>query len=131
MSLLTRFKQSRQDLKIFATVSLLAGMAYSIYDSTFNNFLDARFSLTGFQRSFLEFPRELPGFLVVFVSALLWFLCSRRFERVLVSAECDWRAFTGVLYFQLCGDVCLAVHLQHGNASLSPSFAYDWDGTGA
>lgn len=78
MSLLTRFKQAPQNLKIFATVSLLAGMAYSIYDSTFNNFLESRFSLTGFQRSFLEFPRELPGFLVVFVSALLWFLCSRR-----------------------------------------------------
>ena len=38
----------------------------------------SKFALTGFQRSFLEFPRELPGFLVVFVSAALWFLCSRR-----------------------------------------------------
>jgi predicted MFS family arabinose efflux permease len=47
-------------------------------DSTFNNFLNANFALTGFQRSFLEFPRELPGFLVVFVSAALAFLCSRR-----------------------------------------------------
>jgi predicted MFS family arabinose efflux permease len=54
------------------------GMAYSVIDATMNNFLNDRFSLTGFQRSFLEFPRELPGFLVVFVSALLWFLCSRR-----------------------------------------------------
>ena len=44
----------------------------------FNNFLNERFSLTGFQRSFLEVPRELPGFLVVFVSAGLAFLCSRR-----------------------------------------------------
>jgi predicted MFS family arabinose efflux permease len=58
------------------------GMAYSMIDSIFNNFLNARFSLTGFQRSFLEFPRELPGFLVVFVSAALWFLCSRRLSVV-------------------------------------------------
>ena len=49
-----------------------------MFDPTFNNFLEERFALTGFQRSFLEVPRELPGLLVVFVTALLWFLCSRR-----------------------------------------------------
>jgi predicted MFS family arabinose efflux permease len=38
--------------------------------------------VTPFQRSFLEFPRELPGFLVVFVSASLAFLCSRRLGAV-------------------------------------------------
>lgn len=58
--------------------SLSLGIAYSMFDSIFNNFLNEEFSLTGFQRSFLEFPRELPGFLVVFFTALLWFLCSRR-----------------------------------------------------
>jgi predicted MFS family arabinose efflux permease len=67
-----------RELKLFAMASVLMGLAYSMVDATFNNFLDAQFHLTGFQRSFMEFPRELPGFLVVFVSALLWFLCSRR-----------------------------------------------------
>jgi predicted MFS family arabinose efflux permease len=67
-----------RELKIFAFASLAMGMAYSIFDSTFNNFLSERYALSGFQRSFIEFPRELPGFLVVFISALLWFLCSRR-----------------------------------------------------
>lgn len=67
-----------RELKLFMAVSLLMGAAYSIFDSTFNNFLNDRFQLTGFQRSFLEFPREVPGFLVAFVSALLSFLCSRR-----------------------------------------------------
>jgi len=67
-----------RELGLFAVASLTMGVAYSLYDSTFNNYLNARFNLTGFQRSFLEVPRELPGFLVVFVSALLWFLCSRR-----------------------------------------------------
>jgi predicted MFS family arabinose efflux permease len=67
-----------RELKIFAFASLCMGMAFSMFDSTFNNFLNDRFTLSGFQRSFLEFPRELPGFLVVFVSAALWFLCSRR-----------------------------------------------------
>ena len=67
-----------RELKLFIAASLAMGMAYSIVDSTFNNFLNERFVLNGFGRSFLEFPREFPGFLVVFVSALFWFLCSRR-----------------------------------------------------
>jgi predicted MFS family arabinose efflux permease len=78
MKLLSRIKQSPRELILFASAALILGMAFSIVDATFNNFLNDRFALSGFERSFLEFPRELPGFLVVFVSAMLWFLCSRR-----------------------------------------------------
>jgi len=78
MTFLSRIKQSSRELILFATAALALGMAFSMVDSTFNNFLNEKFALSGFQRSFLEFPRELPGFLVVFVSAALWFLCSRR-----------------------------------------------------
>jgi MFS family permease len=78
MNLFSRIRQSSRELLLFASASLILGMAFSIVDSTFNNFLNDRFALGGFERSFLEFPRELPGFLVVFVSAALWFLCSRR-----------------------------------------------------
>jgi predicted MFS family arabinose efflux permease len=77
-SLSFRFNNASRELKLFALASFTLGMAYSLFDSVFNNYLNDRFSLSGFQRSFLEFPRELPGFLVVFVSAALWFLCSRR-----------------------------------------------------
>jgi predicted MFS family arabinose efflux permease len=73
-----RVNRIPRELKLFAGASLALGVAYSMFDSVFNNFLDQRFAITPFQRSFLEFPRELPGFLVVFVSAALWFLCSRR-----------------------------------------------------
>jgi len=78
MSLLLEIKKIPRELKLFIFSSLFMGLAFSIYDSTFNNYLNGKFSLTGFQRSFLEIPRELPGFLVVFVTALVWFLCSRR-----------------------------------------------------
>jgi predicted MFS family arabinose efflux permease len=71
-----------RELKLFLVASFALGMAYSVVDATLNNFLNERFTLSGFERSFLEFPRELPGFLVVFVSALLWFLCSRRLGAV-------------------------------------------------
>ena len=78
MSLADKFDRIPRELKLFAIASLTMGMAYSVMDSTFNNFLNDKFALSGFERSFIEFPRELPGFLVVFVSALMWFLCSRR-----------------------------------------------------
>ena len=52
--------------------------AQSIIDSTINNFLNETFKLTNIQRSLLELPRELPGFLVICISAILFFLCSRR-----------------------------------------------------
>ncbi|MBN2548758.1 MAG: MFS transporter [Anaerolineales bacterium] len=74
----TRIRQAPRELLIFISASLVLGFAYSMFDSIFNNFLNANFALTGFQRSFLELPRELPGFLVVFVSAALSFLCNRR-----------------------------------------------------
>jgi MFS family permease len=82
MGIISRIKQSSRELILFAAAALALGMAFSMFDATFNNFLNDEFALTGFQRSFLEFPRELPGFLVVFVSAALWFLCSRRLGMV-------------------------------------------------
>jgi predicted MFS family arabinose efflux permease len=54
------------------------GMAFAMFDSTFNNFLNERYALDGFQRAFLEFPRELPGIAVIFVSALFCSMSSRR-----------------------------------------------------
>jgi predicted MFS family arabinose efflux permease len=72
------FNSFPRELKLFLLASLFMSVAYSVYDSTFNNYLNNRFALTGFQRSFLEFPRELPGLLCVFVTAMFWFLDSRR-----------------------------------------------------
>jgi hypothetical protein len=91
MNLISRIKQSSRELLLFATAALILGMAFSIVDATFNNFLNDRFALSGFERSFLEFPRELPGFLVVFVSAALWFLCSRRLG-VVTDSQRGWPA---------------------------------------
>jgi predicted MFS family arabinose efflux permease len=78
MPLRAFLNQYSRELKLFAVASLAMGLAYSVIDSVMNNYLHDNFALNGFQRSFLELPREVPGFLVVFVTALLWFLCSRR-----------------------------------------------------
>jgi predicted MFS family arabinose efflux permease len=71
-----------RELKLFFAMTLALGIGASMMDSTLNNFLNDRFALTGLQRSVLEFPRELPGFLTAFAAALLWFLCSRRLGAV-------------------------------------------------
>jgi predicted MFS family arabinose efflux permease len=75
---MARVSRVSRELKLFAIATFTMGIAYSLFDAVFNNFLNEHFTLSGFDRSFLELPRELPGFLVMFVSALLWFLCSRR-----------------------------------------------------
>ena len=77
-ALLSRLSKVPRELKLFIAASLVMGIGYSLFDSIFNNFLNENYALTGFQRSFLEFPRELPGFLTIFITALFWFLCSRR-----------------------------------------------------
>lgn len=68
----------KRELFLFFTTIFLFGIGASIIDSTLNNFLNYRFSLDGFDRSLVEFPRELPGFLTAFASALLFFMFSRR-----------------------------------------------------
>lgn len=81
-SLPARFRRIPRELFLFILATFVLGIGSNIFESTFNNFLDERYMITPFQRSFLEFPRELPGFLVVFVSAGLSFLCSRRLSAV-------------------------------------------------
>jgi predicted MFS family arabinose efflux permease len=82
MPFIERLRKTPRELLLFTAISLTIGIGSSINDSVFNNFINFRFNLSGFQRSFLEFPRELPGVLVVFVAALLSFLCSRRLSAV-------------------------------------------------
>lgn len=111
MTLTTRLLRMSRELMLFAAASLMMGIAYSIFDSTFNNFLNERFALTGFQRSFLELPRELPGFLVVFVSALLWFLCSRRLGVVALGLSMVGALLIGYISFTYIAMVlCLFIY---------------------
>lgn len=67
--------------KYFVTIACM-GLAGALFDSTFNNFLKSNWDMGGMARSSLEFPRELPGFLNVFVAAALAFLPGRRIGAV-------------------------------------------------
>ena len=76
--LLHRIARTHRDILLFISSIAMVGFAESIVNSVFNNFLNDTFNLTGLQRTFMELPRELPGFLVIFVSAMLYFVRSRR-----------------------------------------------------
>jgi predicted MFS family arabinose efflux permease len=81
-SLRQRLTGLDRDVWFFMAAIAAAGFAQSMLDSTFNNFLNETFRLTNLQRSILEVPRELPGILVVFISAGFFFLCNRRLAAV-------------------------------------------------
>ncbi len=144
MTFLSRIKQSSRELILFATAALALGMAFSMVDSTFNNFLNEKFALSGFQRSFLEFPRELPGFLLIFITGLrtAWLSGGLRLGGVVVSllaptgcgGDDPGRCRGGddrVRLHQLRGDDHLAFHLQHGQPPLHASRIHHRHGTGA
>jgi predicted MFS family arabinose efflux permease len=67
-----------RDLQLFLAATFVFGFSQSIVNTTFNNFLNETFFISNLQRGVLELPRELPGLLTVVVSAILFFLCSRR-----------------------------------------------------
>jgi MFS family permease len=61
----------------------MAGMAFlgasgGMMETTFNNYVSDTFNLSADARGFLEFPRELPGFLTALMAGLLFFLPETR-----------------------------------------------------
>ena len=67
-----------RDFRLFLAATFVFGFSQSLVDSTFNNFLNETFFISNLQRGLMELPRELPGLLIIVVSAILFFLCTRR-----------------------------------------------------
>ncbi len=67
----------RDKTKYFIAIACM-GLATAMIDSSFNNYLNSMFRIGAAARSALELPREIPGFLNVFLAALLAFLPGRR-----------------------------------------------------
>ncbi len=62
----------------FLIAVAVASFSGSIVETVFSNFINETFTVSGFTRTLFEIPRETPGLLVMFFSALLFFLCNRR-----------------------------------------------------
>jgi MFS family permease len=65
-------------LILFAISTLMMGIYSGLYDPSFNNYLAQVHNVSEVTRGALEFPRELPGFLVVFIVTALLFLADTR-----------------------------------------------------
>ncbi|MFA6318649.1 MAG: MFS transporter [Elusimicrobiota bacterium] len=81
-----KWARAGPELKAFLIGILLLGANQGILSSTFNNYLSDSFRLSAAERGFLEFPRELPGFLLIFVTGAL-----ASFKMT------SWAVLTGVL----------------------------------
>ena len=67
-----RIRAHDRDFILFLMVGVFLGLAQSVDGSTFNNFLKEKFDMLILQRSALEMPRELPGFLVFIIIGFLY-----------------------------------------------------------
>lgn len=69
-----KIKEYDKNFILFLLVGVCLGLAQSVDGSTFNNFLKEKFHMLILQRSALELPRELPGFLVFIIIGFLYSL---------------------------------------------------------
>lgn len=72
-SLANEYKIDR-DFTLFLIVGLCTGIASGINSTVFNNFLSDVYKLSASSRGIVEFPRELPGVLIVLILGILSFL---------------------------------------------------------
>jgi MFS family permease len=67
-----------RDFNLLLAAGFISGIAGGINVSIFNNYLNDIYHLTETARGIVEFPRELPGALMIFIFAGLAFLGSTR-----------------------------------------------------
>ncbi len=73
-----RYTHAGGDVRRFLAAIAVTSFSASIVEAVFNNFLNENFTVSSLTRTLIEIPRETPGLLVMFFSALLFFLCNRR-----------------------------------------------------
>ncbi len=64
-------KTITSNLFLFISGVFIAGIISTALHGTFHNYLNDIFGIGAESRGFLEFPRELPGLLTLFIIALI------------------------------------------------------------
>ena len=67
-----------RNLVLFILGMFMVSIAGGMFETTFNNYVKDTFSLSAAARGWLEFPRELAGFLTAITAGLLFFLPETR-----------------------------------------------------
>lgn len=68
----------KKEIKIYFAILALTAFGMGLTNNVISNFFKDAYQVTAYQRGFLEFPRELPGLISVFVIAALSFLSDIR-----------------------------------------------------
>ncbi len=61
-------------LWVYVSVLALAALGAGLSDSVLSNYFKDAYQVTALQRGLIEIPREMPGFIGVFIVSLLIFL---------------------------------------------------------
>lgn len=94
-----RLSSMSPQLKLFLIGTMLMGIAAGIFETTYNNYLNDIFKMSAETRGLMEFPRELPGFLCVFMTGLLFFL-----PETAIAGMCSLIVGLGMIAFGLIGN---------------------------
>jgi len=78
----------RRQFLLFAGAICFLSATGGIFETTFNNFLSDVFHISARARGALEFPRELPGFLVALFSGALFFVSEVRLSALAAFINC-------------------------------------------
>jgi len=97
--IIARLRATSPQLLLYFTAIVFMGAASGCFDTSYNNFLDGVFHITAQGRGMLEFPRELPGFLVAAITGLLAFLPETRVASI--SALTTFAGMMGLGYVHL------------------------------
>ena len=68
--------------KLFILSILTAGLAYGLYKGVIDNYLAEIVEMGEFDRGVSEFFRELPGLLLVFILAVIWFFSAEAVYKI-------------------------------------------------
>ena len=72
--MLKKISKMRTEVIMFFILISLVALGNGLSDRVYSNYFKEVYQVTAFQRGFIEFPRELPGILSVFVIGFLGFL---------------------------------------------------------
>ena len=85
-------------LRLWLVGIVLVGMAAGMFETVFNNYLSDTFAISADTRGYIEFPRELPGFLTALFAGALFFL-----PETLIAGFCGLAIGLGMLGLAVWG----------------------------